>query len=141
MKCKVPRTQALSLGITCPRCPLAACDVLDVISASVAAALAASGSKSAAQTTHTRFRSLEAPWSNGGQTLVNQNSNSGLMARVRLGVSTSIYAPTDAEGKPITFAVLGSRTHVSMALSVRRAGPTLLVSPSESSWVSGFGSV
>jgi hypothetical protein len=60
MKCKVPRTQALSLGITFPLCPLAACDVPDVISASVAAALAASGSKSAAQTTHTRSRSLEA---------------------------------------------------------------------------------
>ena len=58
-----------------------------------------------------------------------------------LSACGSIYAPTDAEGKPITFAVLGSRTHVSMALSGRRAGPMLLVSPSESSWVSGFGSV
>lgn len=58
------RTQALLLnkspGITCPRCPRAACDVPDVIPASVAAALAASGSKSAEQSTHTQTRCYEA---------------------------------------------------------------------------------
>ena len=54
------RTQALLLnkspGITCPRCPRAACDVPDVIPASVAAALAASGSNSAEQSAHTQTR-------------------------------------------------------------------------------------
>ena len=87
-------------------------------------------------------------WSTGdSRHTVSLQPSVGIRARFsdsghpELSACGSIYAPTDAEGKPITFAVLGSRTHVSLALSGRRAGPMLLVSPSESSWVSGFGSV